>query len=105
MFAYAILMILGPARAGEIAWNSSGTWGVYEVDENDSNTSEGVYDSVSLWVVSKDFKTRKRLLTGRHKDQRETQLIGDLYVYPVIERWAPTGEPDVDFSAFKEHTW
>ena len=23
----------------------------------------------------------------------------------VIERWLPTGEPDVDFSAFKEHTW
>jgi uncharacterized OB-fold protein len=23
----------------------------------------------------------------------------------VIERWAPTGEPDVDFAAFKEHTW
>ena len=23
----------------------------------------------------------------------------------VIDRWAPTGEPDVHFEAFKEHTW
>lgn len=23
----------------------------------------------------------------------------------VIDRWAPTGEPDLDFEAFKEHTW
>ena len=23
----------------------------------------------------------------------------------VIERWEPTGEPDVDFETFKEHTW
>ena len=23
----------------------------------------------------------------------------------VIDRWAPTGEPDVDFETFKEHTW
>jgi len=23
----------------------------------------------------------------------------------VIERWSPTGEPDVDFETFKEHTW
>ena len=23
----------------------------------------------------------------------------------VIDRWTPTGEPDVDFESFKEHTW
>ena len=23
----------------------------------------------------------------------------------VIDRWVPTGEPDVDFETFKEHTW
>lgn len=99
MFAYAMLMIFGPSRMGEIVWNKSGTWGVYEVDENDSNT-HGIYDSVSLWAISKDGKTCRHLLAGRYSDQRETQLTGDLYVYPVIEMWAPD---DRHVLFFKQH--
>ena len=95
-----LLALVDPHADAKIVWNKAGTWGAYTVDLMDGGTRSGFNNSIALYAVSKDRKTRKHLFTGRYMDQRVTELSGDLYVYPSIHMWAPD---DVHLIFFKIH--
>ena len=59
-------------------------------------------------IPLEDFRVGMRL-GAQWKKPEERSLAGldnrGAVWDQVIERWTPTGEPDLDFEAFKEHTW
>jgi hypothetical protein len=92
-----LLALTDPHLSAEVVWNRARTWGAYTIEDSSAGWGE---QSTSLYVVSKDRRTRRHLLTGHFRDQRETELTGDLYVYPVVAFWAPD---DAHVLFFKDH--